>query len=85
MLWQVREIYETAIEAEPPYGVSDEDCKRLCLQYAKLEQKLGEIDRCSSSPCACSPASAFSLLLQFAGILEDCSALLQSEQPLAEA
>lgn len=33
-LWlQVREIYETAIEAEAPYGLPDEDCKKMCLRY----------------------------------------------------
>lgn len=42
---KVREIYETAIEAEAPYGVPDEDCKKMCLRYAKLERGLGEIDR----------------------------------------
>lgn len=42
---QVREIYETAIEASPPYGVSDDDCKRMCLRYSQLERKLGEVDR----------------------------------------
>jgi pre-mRNA-splicing factor SYF1 len=41
----VREIYETAIEASPPYGVSDDDCKRMCLRYSQLERKLGEVDR----------------------------------------
>ena len=45
---QVREIYETAIEAEAPDGLSDEDCKKLCLRYAALERKLGEIDRARS-------------------------------------
>ena len=29
---QVREIYESAIEAEEPYGLPDEDCKKLCLK-----------------------------------------------------
>jgi hypothetical protein len=45
LFWQVREIYETAIQAEPPHNLSDEDCKRMCLRYAALERKLGEIDR----------------------------------------
>ena len=31
-LLQVREIYESAIEAEEPYGLPDEDCKKLCLK-----------------------------------------------------
>ncbi|CAL8465590.1 g5126 [Coccomyxa elongata] len=47
-LGKVREIYETAIEAEAPDGLSDEDCKKLCLRYAALERKLGEIDRARS-------------------------------------
>ncbi|DBA80302.1 TPA: hypothetical protein ACH3X2_007432 [Trebouxia sp. C0005] len=42
---KVREIYETAIEAEAPYGLPDEDCKKMCLRYAKLERGLGEVDR----------------------------------------
>ena len=42
---QVREIYETAIEAAVPYGLADADCKRMCLRYAALERRLGEIDR----------------------------------------
>ena len=40
---QVREIYETAIEAAAPYGLPDEDCKRMCLRYAALERRLGEV------------------------------------------
>ena len=31
---QVREIYETAIEAEAPYGLPDTDCKKMCLRSA---------------------------------------------------
>ena len=42
---QVREIYETAIEEQEEGGLSDEDCKRMCLRYAALERRLGEIDR----------------------------------------
>ena len=42
---KVREIYETAIEATPPDNLSDADTRRMCLQYAQLERKLGEIDR----------------------------------------
>lgn len=42
---QVREIYETAIQAEPPHALADEDCKTMCLRYAALERQLGEIDR----------------------------------------
>ena len=29
---QVREIYETCIEAEAPYGLPDQDCKKMCLR-----------------------------------------------------
>lgn len=42
---KVREIYEMAIEAEPPYGLSDDDTRTMCLRYAALERRLGEIDR----------------------------------------
>lgn len=42
---QVREVYESAIEAEEPHNLSDEDTKKLCLKYAALERKLGEVDR----------------------------------------
>uniref|UniRef100_A0A061S5R0 Pre-mRNA-splicing factor SYF1 n=1 Tax=Tetraselmis sp. GSL018 TaxID=582737 RepID=A0A061S5R0_9CHLO len=42
---KVREIYETAIEAQPPEGLSDADTRTLCMRYAKLECQLGEIDR----------------------------------------
>lgn len=34
---QVREIYETAIEAEEPYGLPDQDCKKLCLRSVPAE------------------------------------------------
>ena len=44
-LCQVREIYETAIEEQEDGGLSDEDCKKMCLRYAALERRLGEIDR----------------------------------------
>ncbi len=37
---QVREIYETAVEAEPPYALSDADCKTMCLRYARLEKQV---------------------------------------------
>lgn len=42
---QVREIYESCIEAEPPNDLPDEDLRNLCVRYAQLERKLGEIDR----------------------------------------
>jgi pre-mRNA-splicing factor SYF1 len=41
----VREIYESCIEAEPPHDLPDEDLRNLCVRYAQLERKLGEIDR----------------------------------------
>lgn len=44
-LTKMREVYETAIEADGPHGLSDKDVKYLCMRYAQLEQKLGEIDR----------------------------------------
>ncbi|KAG2493464.1 hypothetical protein HYH03_008281 [Edaphochlamys debaryana] len=42
---KVREIYESAIEAEPPHELGDDDVREVCLRYAALETKLGEIDR----------------------------------------
>ncbi|KAG2453740.1 hypothetical protein HYH02_001951 [Chlamydomonas schloesseri] len=42
---KVREIYESAIEAEPPHELSDDDVREVCMRYAALETKLGEIDR----------------------------------------
>ncbi len=37
---QVREIYEMAVEAEPPYSLSDADCKTMCVRYAQLETRV---------------------------------------------
>jgi pre-mRNA-splicing factor SYF1 len=31
---KVREIYETAIEAQPPYNLTDADCKTMCIRWA---------------------------------------------------
>lgn len=42
---QVREIYEAAIEATPPADFADGDVRALCVRYAALERKLGEVDR----------------------------------------
>lgn len=42
---QVREVYESAIEAQPPQALSDADTRTLCLRYAALERRLGEVDR----------------------------------------
>lgn len=28
-----------AVEAEPPYSLSDADCKTMCCRYARLETK----------------------------------------------
>lgn len=42
---QVREIYETAIESEPPADLPAADVRVVCVRYAQLERKLGEIDR----------------------------------------
>jgi hypothetical protein len=42
---QVREIYESTIEAEAPNDLPEEDLRNLCVRYAQLERKLGEIDR----------------------------------------
>ncbi|CAI5516389.1 unnamed protein product [Closterium sp. Naga37s-1] len=38
---KTRDIYERAIES----GLPDGDVKRMCLRYAALERRLGEIDR----------------------------------------
>ena len=42
---QVREVYESAIEAQPPFALSDADTRTICLRYAALERRLGEVDR----------------------------------------
>jgi pre-mRNA-splicing factor SYF1 len=42
-------VYESAIEAEPPHELADADVRSLCLRYAELERKLGEVGR----PCCC--------------------------------
>lgn len=42
---KVREVYEQAIEATPPEDLPDVDVRDMCLRYALLERKLGEIDR----------------------------------------
>ena len=36
----MREIYEMAVEAEPPYSLSDGDCKTMCVRYAQLETRV---------------------------------------------
>ena len=42
---KVREVYEAAIEAEPPLAMSDADTRALCVRYAAMERQLGEVDR----------------------------------------
>ncbi len=42
---QVREVYEAAIEAQPPGDLPADAVRALCLRYAQLERKLGEVDR----------------------------------------
>jgi pre-mRNA-splicing factor SYF1 len=37
---QTRPVYERAVEA-----LKDDDARDICIQYTKLEQALGEIDR----------------------------------------
>lgn len=44
-MWQVREVYEQAIESTPPDDLPDADVRDMCLRYAALERKLGEVDR----------------------------------------
>jgi pre-mRNA-splicing factor SYF1 len=41
----VREIFETVIECEPPNELPDAAVRQLCVRYAQLERKLGEVDR----------------------------------------
>lgn len=40
---QVREIFESAVEMEPPHELPDADCRTMCMRYAELERKLGEV------------------------------------------
>ncbi|GBF90079.1 pre-mRNA-splicing factor [Raphidocelis subcapitata] len=42
---KVREIYEAAIESQPPHDFSNDATRQLCVRYAALERKLGEVDR----------------------------------------
>ena len=42
---RVREVFEMAIETTGDEGLADEDCRDICMRYAALEQKLGEVDR----------------------------------------
>ncbi|PSC72105.1 Pre-mRNA-splicing factor SYF1 [Micractinium conductrix] len=42
---KVREVYESAIEAQPPFALTDADTRTLCMRYAALERRLGEVDR----------------------------------------
>lgn len=44
-LGKIREIYEAAIEADQSFALSDADTRTMCLRYAALETRLGEIDR----------------------------------------
>jgi pre-mRNA-splicing factor SYF1 len=45
---KVRELFETAIEAQEPCQLMDKHIKEICLRFAKLELRLGEIDRVRS-------------------------------------
>jgi pre-mRNA-splicing factor SYF1 len=40
---KTRPVYERALKE-----LSDDSCKRLCIEYAEMERKLGEIDRARS-------------------------------------
>ena len=31
------------MEAEPPYALSDADCKTMCLRYARLEKQVPQL------------------------------------------
>ncbi|KAI8474630.1 MAG: transcription-coupled DNA repair protein, partial [Monoraphidium minutum] len=42
---KVREIYEAAIETEPPNEFPNAAIRQLCIRYSNLERKLGEVDR----------------------------------------
>src|SRR5256885_10784350 len=58
-----REIYERAIEVLP-----DKEAKDMCLKYAELERKLGEIDRARAlyahASQFCDPRVRFYLILR---------------------
>jgi len=67
---QVREVMECAIEAPPPHDLPDFDCRSLCLRYAQLERKLGEVRSLRAAPlgrrgvwmwCLCLPKASPSL------------------------
>jgi len=42
---KVREVFETAIEAEGDAALTDADCRDVCRRFARVETNLGEIDR----------------------------------------
>ena len=42
---KVREVYEMAFNAEPPFHLPDADARTMCIRFAALETKLGEIPR----------------------------------------
>ena len=42
---RMRQIYQAAVEGEPPEGLRDADVREVCLRYARLERGLGEVDR----------------------------------------
>lgn len=44
-LAKMREVFENAIEAKGQFQLKDEDVVKLCISYAQLELKLGEVDR----------------------------------------
>jgi len=57
MVVQVREIYETAIEAEEVYQLTDEGTKTLCLRYKHAGAR-----HCQCAKCVLLSRSAVSSL-----------------------
>ncbi len=68
MCVKVREIYESAIEAEPPYDLPDADCRSLCLRYAELERKLGEVSGRAGGRAVVAGSSAGEWVLPARGV-----------------
>ncbi len=46
----MREIFESAVEMEPPNELPDADCRTMCMRYAELERKLGEVRPGQAAP-----------------------------------
>lgn len=57
---KVREVYQMACEAEPPYELADKDVLALSLEFITIERRLQEIDRarCGAHSPTARPATA---------------------------